>query len=217
MSACNVFVTADEARIFTDGAWLRQDGTLDHIRPKVLLLPHFPAVIATQGGSDLPAVIGPQFERMFRSFDEMVAGASAFMRDPPAVLRPILAMPVFKIERVFLIGYSEAADEILGFYLQSVEEGGLPPWETARVWRAVSPPAEYGEARLHPAGGLIGPPLALDIMEEQRSFTGNIGNGTEVRAVGGFCQMTVVRREGITSRVLRRWPDRIGAMLGGCH
>lgn len=215
MTACNIFVTAEEARIFTDGAWLRPDGTLDHCRPKVLMLPHFPAVIATQGGSELPALIGPHFERLFASFDEMVAGAAAFMRNPPEALARILAMPVFKIERVFLIGYSEEAGSVRGFYLQSVDAPGLPAWETSPFSRAVSPPAPECESILRPEGGLIYPQFAIKMMEEQRRFTGDIGNGTVVRAVGGFCQMTVVTRDEITSGILARWPDRIGERLAG--
>lgn len=213
MSACNVFVTAEEARIFTDGAWLRPDGTLDHCRPKVLVLPHFPAVIATQGGSELPALIGPHFERLFASFDEMVAGATAFMRSPPEPLARILAMPVFKVQRVFLIGYSEEADSVCGFYLQSVDTPELPAWEISPLSRAVSPPAPECEAKLRPEGGLIWPAFAIMMMEEQRGFVGDIGNGTEVRAVGGFCQMTVITRDEVTSGILLRWPDHIGEKL----
>jgi hypothetical protein len=213
MTACNIFIAPHEARIFTDGAWLREDGALDHCRPKVLLVPHLHAVITTQGGSDLPALIGPHFERLFATFDDMVAGASAFMREPPEALRPYLSMPVFARQRVALVGYSEEAGRMRGFYLQSMEEAGLPAWEVAPVDQWVSPPAPASEARLHPNGGLISPSLAVEMMEEQRGFVWDIGNGTEVPSVGGFCQMTVVTQDEITTGILWRWPDRIGEKL----
>lgn len=213
MTACNVHITPTKADIYTDGAWLRPDGTLDHVRPKVALLPHLPAVITTQGGSDLLALVAPHFERLFSTFDEMVAGAPAFMREPPEQLRPYLRS--FAVERVFLIGFSEAAGEMQGFYLQSVDVPGLAAWETAEFTISVTPSTPAIAATLRPDPMIDQPHYNLALMQQQRGISGDIGNGVFAHAVGGFCQLTTITEDGIETGILVRWPDQVGERIAG--
>lgn len=55
----------------------------------------------------------------------------------------------------------------------------------------------------------------LRIIEAQRHCKAIQGEETEPSyGVGGFAQLTTVRAGEITTRILRRWPDRIGEKLG---
>jgi hypothetical protein len=51
------------------------------------------------------------------------------------------------------------------------------------------------------------------MMEAQRHVSGVQGGDRPVYGVGAFAQATTVTRDGISSRILRRWADSIGVPL----
>ena len=58
----------------------------------------------------------------------------------------------------------------------------------------------------------------LEIMRAQRlkkfSPLGNVGvKHSTYYAIGGFCQHTKICRDGISVKVLERWPDKIGSTV----
>ena len=51
---------------------------------------------------------------------------------------------------------------------------------------------------------------ALRLMEAQRACPFEFENGRRIIAVGGFCQITTLTRDGVNTRIMQRWPDVIG-------
>lgn len=178
-------------------------------------------IVAARGPSILTPLIAESLQHAFTTFDEAVEGMAAVVEDAVEVYGTTLAMCSIGTDFDLLVaGWSEARDCGEVYYLSSIDRPGVPAWTVSKCGpMVISPNDDAMTARLQRHGAALDlnrrDPLdvALLIMEEQRKVKGLQGGDEEVHGVGAFCQVTTVTRDGISSRILRRWADPIGVRL----
>lgn len=217
MTALNCFVTTEAVHIATDGAGYLVDGSPCGQNQKVAILGHLPAVIAIRGPVALIHAVTAGVAPSFRDFDAMIAAA-------PDSFRSIHAAYVKTMEAgghsafipravEFVIGgYSNERRQVEAYLLSSGAQGGLKPWTICQVPDdIISPMSDGVAAAIGNIASEVGAPWqdpeawALRLMEAQRAHKLPLENGHEVVAAGAFCQLTTLTRDGITTRVLKRW------------
>lgn len=221
MSAINIITTPKAVHVISDGACYRSDGTLHGVAQKAHSIAHLRMIVAARGPSILTPLIAESLQHAFTSFDAAVEGMAAVVEDAVETYGTTLAMCSIGADFDLLVaGWSEARDCGETYYLSSMDRPGVPAWTVSKCGPVViSPNDDAMTARLQRQGAALDlnrrDPLdvALVIMEEQRKVKGHQGGDEEVHGVGAFAQVTSVTRDGIASRILRRWPDAIGMPL----
>ncbi len=234
MTAINLFCQGGTAFMATDTATTEVGtGLLLSRRPKVLEVPHARMAMCWTGVA--PTLPGQSVENGPRqriraalltvAVDLQRASQAAIMAAMPAALRAmhsenVVAMPDAEPELLSLtvaialwcrergpmvvIGNSEA-------------HGPLPAYAFARVRHfhsAASPdcsivPTTLGrEANVSDPSDFDARKDALALLEAQRRIC-ETPSGLRYHTVGGRAILTEVSRRGVTSRVLRRWPDAL--------
>jgi hypothetical protein len=222
MSAINVFTYSDGAVIWTDAASYLADGTLAAISSKVHPLPHLNAVIAARAPSLFLPLIGLRLGQSFDSFDAMISGLAQETRIFFGLHSQIFSMcdlgPDFDL---VVCGWSENRGACETWIMCSQARGELAAWTPHQMGPVALMPYDdalgavltLSEAQL---GGALHPVEdGLRIIEAQRNV--KVCQGKESvpsHGVGGFAQMTLLGREQIETRVMRRWPDKLGIKLG---
>ncbi|KFC68442.1 hypothetical protein FF80_01882 [Devosia sp. LC5] len=206
MTAINALVTSDAAHMFTDGGLYGQaEGKLVSFGTKVQLFPHLNAVAACSGWAHMGYVIWDALsDRNFQSFDELAAGFGD-------AIRVYLNRETWTHRDFFeavLAGWSESADEPQVWVVQNAANN-TPAYVPRQVSETTTPyNLAIGAVVLDPSDPVT---YGLSVLEKQRSEKWDTANGSRsIHAVGGFAQHTIVDRSGIKTRVLRRWPDKVG-------
>jgi len=178
MTAINAVVLANEAHLFTDaGHYDPNSLILRSIGGKVHILARIPAVVAFTGPSRGGEAILRELERRDAT-------------DPFAAIQAFCGAVGEEIKREKIEGRYSAL--LLGAQRGVVidEAGKLTPLFPGRVIKSLPSPIRFDPEDVVSSG------LAMVI--DQRARHG---------VVSGYCQHTVVRESGITSRILHRWPD----------
>ncbi len=178
-------------------------------------------IVAARGPSILTPLIAESLQHAFTTFDDAVEGLAEVVEDAVDTYGRALAMCSIGADFDLLVaGWSEARDCGEVYYLSSIDRPGVPAWTVSKCGPVViSPNDDAMTARLQRHGAALDlnrrDPLdvALLIMDEQRKVKGLQGGDEEVHGVGAFCQVTTVTRDGISSRILRRWADPVGVPL----
>ena len=157
-----------------------------------------PLLIAVRGFGDAAYMYGSILSHTFADFDAMVAGIEGAFPDMWARFLRLARDVSYQARNAQLAfaGWSNARGRCEAYLLRGGEEQEkvFSPWKLVPVRGIMySPPPdeavpfdpEHAERDL----------LAL-IEAQQRDCTG----------VGGFCQLTTLTQDGITQRILRRWP-----------
>lgn len=213
MSALNAFVTADAVHLFTDGAvYLTGDSTVVGWMTKVFNLPAFDAVVGFVGTpqSALLSVAAAADVRA-TDFDGFMDVFGGKLKTAAAQARRG-GQPFMESCELVVAGWSKSKDELQAHAIAGFSDNGRPAFEMRPVTKFLRP---YG-------GSLVGVAFdpacpsesGLAIMEEQRcSKWKPHGAWTDIHAVGGFCQHTILTRDEVTTRVIRRWPDVVGEKI----
>lgn len=199
MSALNVFVIGDQVHLVTDGAGFA-GGRLIALTPKAHPLPHLGVAVGFRGHIAITNQIRFHVQN-FATFD-------ALMSDAPAELKRLHGRRR-KLLRKLLPGMFDYDMAVAGFadgrpfacLFSTVERPDLPAFTWAPVpFLLCLPQIDHSTLR-HLADGLSHDfdESAAAIMDEQRR-TGDT-------LVGGYAQVTSVGRQGITTRLLKRYPD----------
>ncbi|MGE0524379.1 MAG: hypothetical protein AB7O60_15265 [Variibacter sp.] len=222
MSALNVFVTPDAVHLWTDGAGYDADGTLLSIEQKIAINGAMPAVIASRGSVLFLALLAEEAKNRHSTFDGLVGGAIDLVRTLTEMqAAPILAACCAKELDFCFAGWSAERGRPEAYLLYNHETCGLPRWQMIPIPSGagmIQPSDDALLARLRnrgfdPAGGAFDPVAhGAGIMREQR-FPFRRPDGREIVAVGGFAQHTMLTRDAITTRVVERWPDRVGEKI----
>jgi len=221
MTAINVFIRPDAVHVLTDGAGYAPDGRLLTIEQKVIPLASLSVVLAARGIIGLLHLYAEQISKSFTTFDGLVEGVTAevwkVIEHSQGKFSPGILEAHFDL---IIAGWSERRDRAEMYLLCNHDTYGIPAWELAQADDGyISPGSEELFARLRARGVDVFEKLdpetdGLRIIEEQRGMTWPPAAGGEpIRVVGGFCQLTTVRRDEITTRILKRWPDRIGERI----
>ena len=211
MTAVNVFRSATEVHICTDGLCLLPNRTC--LVSKVHVASHMPLVLATRGLAAAPWMFGAMLSQAFAGFDELVDGlADQFPNMHTRFLRcvPDSGIPAFcemqtPDTELYFAGWSAARQQCEAYFIRAGDErreyphpfrlipidclfGG--PWLPMETW--LSPDCDDNDD-----DGLEHDMIAL--MEAQRHKMPQF--------IGGFCQVTTLTQHSVTQRILRRWPE----------
>lgn len=207
MTALNIHVSSDCVDVFTDSAIfdMKKGGSAEGFGSKVIPLPHQGAIMAATGFSwvsiMMAGVIATSGIETFDGLAERlpVVIAEAIRRDPGG------AATYGKFELAFA-GFSEARNAAEAYVLYSYADQGWPAWRLRKVGNYTSPMISK---RFDPTD-IVG--SGLQILEYQRlELCGGRGfKDVAFHAVGGVAQHTRIDREGISMKVIKRWPDVIG-------
>jgi hypothetical protein len=221
MSVLNVFLTSDAAHVFTDAAIYESENLkVAAFASKVSLLPQYNAVIGFTGPyHNLPLlstfIAGLQYD----NFDHL---AAEFVS--------VIKRAVAKTNDIFPNGAAMWGEYTFGL-------AGWSPKQSAPAFFSVKNDGANGQEVAVPATKYYNPAAVFDvgddsitrfkfdperpgesgleIMRAQRltrfSPLGNVGvKHSRYFAIGGFAQYTKICRDGISIKILERWPDQIG-------
>ncbi len=210
MTALNIYVSSDSVDFFTDSAIfdMKAGGSVEGFGSKVIPLPHQGAVMSATGFSwvsiMMAGVIATSGIETFDQLHERLPAliSNAVKNDPGGSV----AYGKFELA---IAGFSETRNAPEAYVIYSYADQGWPAWRMRTTGNYTSPKVDK---RFDPAdiGG-----SGLQILEDQRRAL-CAGRGFEnfaLHAVGGVAQHTRIDRDGISIKVVKRWPDVIGQKI----
>jgi hypothetical protein len=225
VTAANLFVRDRAAYLLTDWASYRPDGVVLALKPKVIEFPELRLAMMCSGETwetRTPIV---------KAWMERSANADAGVRSLPAlasVLRADLAddyrrrglsvpsgkewppqayfdlyVAIWSAERHRPEGYAISSR---GWHFPSIRE---LPGQLYQIERHIQPPYK-DELAPDPYSPEFEPERdGLALLEAQRRYVNHYSG----HIVGGAAQLTIVSEEGVSSMMLREWPDGIGRRI----
>jgi hypothetical protein len=211
----------------TDAAMYRQDQCVVAFGTKVAPISHWPGVVTCTGNAAAVPLFGWALAKQFASWDEMVEGADAGL----SRLADIVAEYGLSHAAVLLAGISaKRGPEAYTFQTTETLPPGVtqeeakaspyfqPPYVLVKLPDVIMTPVAPPEMAI--AAGYEGIDVDADpeavvwsirkVLAMQRHMPLPDGIG----GIGGFAELTTVSAEGVTQRVIDRWPgDKIGAPL----
>ncbi|MCG5245987.1 hypothetical protein [Methylorubrum extorquens] len=177
---------------------------------KVRILGHLPVVVSGRGPSELPEYFADRVRWRFASFDDAVADmaetytialAQFGAANPRARARPNM---------ILMAGWSEERGRPECWVMDSGSEAAGPQ-QIMNICAPASPELMGCLRDMGLTGGMASfDPLGdgLRIMRAQRDLRfPHPVSGEMQPAVGGFCQHTVITAQGISTRIVERWPE----------
>ena len=227
MSGIFTVAGPDSVWLYTDGAGTNPDGSLAWIGSKILLMPEWPGAVATRGVGALPWMLrlawAQDVPSLNDALDRVVGDALAI--GGHLVLNGYHDPLNWE---VVLAGWSHRRE---AFEVWDVFGRSPPDW-TEEQCREAPPltlrqmkgttaswpvPDETILKTLWPSnqGGLLPADMAVPVMEAIRRKTYPMPGAAsaEYHAVGGFIQETGIGRDGLSTSIIHRWPDRIGERI----
>lgn len=215
MTALNVFLDRDTAQVFSDGAFVGPDGRLAYVSSKIHVLPHIPAVIAARGANFWLTIAAGALER-FGSFDELTDNAVERLRTAPREYRSSsIAGRLNEPAEFIIVGWSERDGAMRCFTIRAGE------WKLVPVTEGMVSPGSPAMVAPLQAEGLdltadlrtISEDQGLALLRQQRLELSDEGGVEPFRYVGCLAQLTTVTRDSVSTRILERWPDRVGERI----
>jgi hypothetical protein len=226
MTAVNALCVPEAAFLLCDTAVYDRECVVVGFAPKAFTVPHLRMAFATSGSHEQgPRVLSALME--FGSFDELVDGGSAHLRD-------LWESGEFECTgydrddfRLIMVGWSDRNAHAELWVTSTAKEPDVAPFEFAKAQVAINPGTDFDVLR--DAGLLSGDtPVGGDpeqwlgkLIDIQRSRAcgprgqpapyAPVADGDFV--VGGAAVLTKVTKHGIVQRVVRRWHDRIGELI----
>lgn len=221
MTAINVIRQRDRILMFTDGACYSADGVLLALGAKVLPIVHMRAAIATRGSVIALPIYYLKLAMAFATFDEMVADGGRVVEAAYDENFHALTQSGESEVEIIIAGFSESRDQPETWVVSSCERGGLEPFVLTPAPAAiVAPGLDPSVIRARGFNSEADVLARFDpetdgvfYMEQQRLRPTNTTTGGDHGdrfIIGGFCQLTEITRRGISQRILKRWPDKIG-------
>jgi hypothetical protein len=221
MSACNGIVHPDAVYLLTDGAVFDSAHVVTDIGRKVMLLDDARMAIAWTGHMGMP------------DLEAALAATGAvtqaeIMRALPGVLRGLVQLNADKLGaafdesrdcvRLLIALWNDTADEPQLWVAHSnalVLGPAYRPFAIVRLMQAIDLPPEGMTTNVALFERLTNPATfdldrdGVELLEIQRHHPWDDGS----YCVGGFAHATTVTREGVSQRVLKWWPDQVGARI----
>lgn len=196
MTAVNIFLERDHARIYTDGAVYNDKGVVLGFMPKVTPAPHMNCVFVHAGQPQAGCLAVGLAAELGDTFDEVADKMAGALKK----VKSHFAKSAF-----WIVGFSEKENRMRAYMWIHESVNGAPPFSRINVEEIVMPnPLDVSLADGRD-------PIAL--LESQRAnlrpgsyFSGSPG-------VGGFVQETIVAKEGSKTRIIHRWPDKAGEKI----
>ncbi len=229
MTAINIIQTHDAIHILSDTAFIDADGTHVMSRAKVIALPLARCAVAVSGRELFLAVL-PNVLCEATSIDEVLADLNTVF---PRLLADAASEPGGNAYYVFVAGFTADGERQVWRIAGTVN----PPAYTAIRHDAdcqhYSPSftpntlrGAVGEARavqfeqgLGEGLNMVDPIahglIAIDAQRRIPTRDAGLANGEPRHTVGGQAMHTMVTRDEIRQRVLKRWPDPLGGRIKG--
>lgn len=207
---------------YSDGAGTNPaDGTLMAHADKIIVLPHLGAALAYRGSEYLSVAVHIAIDGRFTGFDELVDAIEDKGEQIAELQYQAAGMVNFEIAvggwsagrqawELWWIGANGEDPDTLGEHaLKKHPLSGLfhtPPLEAEQVEAILAP---YGtEWKIDE--------IMMTTIEAQRRHAAPLGATADSpmgHNVGVFVQRTLLTHEGISTSIVRRWPDRIGEKI----
>ena len=205
VSAVNIFLFSDRVHVATDGAAAKR-GKFANCTNKCFPLPHLGLVVAARGGLGSVMRVRQMAER-FQTVEAFDAGFAPAMKVAFGITSRI-PIPSLQID-AFVAGVKNR--KAFAYCISSLAHPGttpLTPFEISGCF--VTPDFDeqkffdltdgWDKDRLARTDRLE--EVAIRVLEEQRK--------DPLCVVGAFAQLTTVTQFGIYTRIIKRWPDKIG-------
>ncbi|MBP1848504.1 hypothetical protein J2046_006800 [Rhizobium petrolearium] len=197
MSVLNILVDADSATLITDGAGFRA-GRLVSLSRKQVALPHLSAVVGIRGNAGFAGQI-KHWADTCATLDELINGVGGRLRKYKPWVRYLPA--IFKVD-IAIVAHNGRAP--IAKVMSSFDRPGMPAFEWMNVTSWAAPAVANIDGRFDlvardPHRG------AVNLVDAQRAL-----NDTPV---GGYVQFTEIDQEGITTRCLKVYRDKIGKAI----
>jgi len=211
MSAANIFVTDTAVHVFADGACYEPDtGIVQGFVSKIAKMPHIQAVAAITGTPPIrmlvESIVG---EKDYADFDECAARFGEDLRERVRKVPEYFDAGAFFVT---IAGWSAKAGAPRAFVLNGCRDNGVDGFRPRPVKTWIQPHDagtvgfKFDEERAEDCG--------LRLLEAQRRQRWSpIYSKCEFHAVGGFAEYTKLTQSEITTKVIHRWPDRIGEKI----
>jgi hypothetical protein len=218
VSSVNVIRQRDAVYIVTDGAACLPDGKLSHLTSKVVPLAHLEAAIAVRGLEAHVAMLGHAVAGLAGSYDELKACIAPKLKELVEAQRSDLVTRFGEHGAsfdLFVAGISETTGPDSYVVASHDLHPGIAAWSVFDPGYLCLTP--QNEELLHAADARLScrtwgqtwiAQIAGDIVREQRHIPCLGGY-----MIGGFAQLTTVKAGSIETRIIRRWPDRIGEAI----
>jgi len=229
MTAINVVRQLDAVHIISDGVFCDTDGFVLNIGPNTWFLPHLSAAIGIHGSPHFMPFLINRLGGECRSFDDIAAKILTIALDVH-ISFPMThgtlgwgnINPEFDL---FVVGWSEARGQPISYLVARPGRGTGS--QVSADWRVVELPdlliAPPLNERVGRADGWKPPtsaeafqvePDGIKLVEAQRFTPTRINSEGGIGfSVGGFVQLTSVSAQRVTSRILLRWPDKVGRKI----
>ncbi|MGY4370746.1 hypothetical protein ACVW1A_006811 [Bradyrhizobium sp. LB1.3] len=222
MSASNLVVGSDGSHLISDGlVWNTADQTITAICNKAILLPQFKAAATVRAEQFVVfQAVSLALSTMTASgFDEFKGAIGPTLMELNDRMAAMGAASPFEVS---VAGISEQHGPS-GFRITTLQAGGehLESWRVIDMPRGFNPcpcNTEADEQEIRVA--LAAAPRNLEshaiaALKTQRDIASrDFAEGRTPCWVGGFAQLTTITTNGISTRIIHRWPnDVVGAKL----
>lgn len=209
MTAIVAVRTPDGVAIFSDGAVCDGQGVMDGVSTKPIVLPHLPAVLALRCGLPVHDAAARAADARYGNFDQLLAEFLPVLKAEMDAMPEEEFGPLGRDLDGILAGWSLERERPELYLIREGDVSGLP-WGLVEAPLVVMPMdaevagslASEGIDLRHPDITNI-EPWGVSVMEKMRGRY----------PVGGFIQLTALTREMTISRIVLRWPDRLGDRL----
>ena len=206
MTALCAVCKEDRVTLLTDGACVEAGGRLAMVAPKVFTFPHLSAALAVVGPTAMILRLGAMLS-VPATFDDLLGEAPGMARIAYCELGEMNDFGEGGRDfELYFAGYSPTRDRMEGWRLIGHDRSSdVRPWElNAAPDIIVTPlPPDYTWPEDFD-------PLTdgLELIEAQRRVGGPLGF-----VIGGFAQVTTIKRDAIETMIIRRWPDEVGKTI----
>lgn len=218
MSAVTVFARGNRAVLLSDTAGYDPDVIVRAWVNKVATLPHLRTAMVGQGAAEALSTLSDRLACELQTFDSMIEHGEAFLaaeHDLHMMRWADGGNPDF---RLCIVGWSTSRKRFEAHYIHSIDSLGIPPFTFVQKELILAPmlAASDLEALGVPTdGGAFAADAQthlLRILKLQRRVPAPVHNFegvSEGYSIGGEVIATELTLEGITQRVIHRWPDKL--------
>lgn len=208
MSVVNIIHEPDALYLFTDAAGILNTGELREIKQKVHILAHCNAAISGRGLSSFVEGMIPYLNRNCCDFEHLLEEVPRYFRSEHTRRRlDFEACSTGSDAEIYICGYSTARDRLESYGIASHGDYSAP-WAFTLLGNVTFVP---GMPPVDTAGCSTMEEIGIRIMDRQRELMRAEERG--LFCSGGFVQMTSVKRTEISTKIIKRYDDKIGDII----
>ncbi|MEC9343411.1 MAG: hypothetical protein VYD64_06160 [Pseudomonadota bacterium] len=217
MSALAIVPDGDAIVLAADGAaYDKVTGRVAGSGTKMQFLPHLGAIVAAVGQGHLIHIVPHLIGMRFSGFDDLRRDFVDLCQQSVEIQRNCGAWRDDCRATVILAGWSKKRQAFQIFKLHTLQKYECAAWQLHPidgVWASTAPPPEHMAALGLDAEADSALDIAAKLVCANRLDSGPGRDGEEAYGVGCFLQMAILKRDGMSSFIAHRWPDRPGRVI----